>query len=183
MAGEFDSEPSAVDTYGALVESARRGDKDALGHLLSKYQASMLALCRKILGDTGLSDDAAQETGLLVILNIDHLRQPASFQAWLYGIALNVCHRFLQERRREAGSLEDWLDGKSGQSQVTWCGAKGEVDQADSLRYYPKDREAGFALLCTAKPRSNLRIRTHAAAELREYRSRMGLPAPRAAGI
>lgn len=54
----------------------------------------------------------------------------------------------------------------------------GEVDQSDSVSYYPQDREAGFVLLCTAKPRSALRIRTHQQTEMREHRIQQGLPAP-----
>jgi ferredoxin len=54
----------------------------------------------------------------------------------------------------------------------------GEVDQADSEQYYPEDREAGFVLLCTGSPRSNLRIRTHQAKAMREFRKSKNLPAP-----
>jgi ferredoxin len=54
----------------------------------------------------------------------------------------------------------------------------GEVDQSDSLAYFPEDREAGFVLLCTAKPRSDLRIRTHQAKQMREFRKEKSLPAP-----
>src|SRR5205814_3379409 len=45
-----------------------------------------------------------------------------------------------------------------------------EVDQSDSLVYFPEDREAGFVLLCTGKPRSALRIRTHQQKQMRESR-------------
>jgi len=54
----------------------------------------------------------------------------------------------------------------------------GEVDQSDSLVYFPEDREAGFVLLCTAKPRSPLRIRTHQQVKMREYRKEKRLLAP-----
>lgn len=54
----------------------------------------------------------------------------------------------------------------------------GEVDQSDSLLYFPVDREAGFVLLCTAKPRSDLRIRTHQQKQMREFRKQRTLPAP-----
>jgi ferredoxin len=54
----------------------------------------------------------------------------------------------------------------------------GEVDQSDSEAYFAEDREAGFVLLCTGKPRSHLKIRTHQAAQMREFRKRKGLPAP-----
>jgi ferredoxin len=49
---------------------------------------------------------------------------------------------------------------------------------SDAVSYFPQDREAGYILLCTAKPRSNLRIRTHVRTELRQYRLKCGLPAP-----
>src|SRR5437016_6639536 len=54
----------------------------------------------------------------------------------------------------------------------------GEVDQSDSVSYFPADREAGFVLLCTGKPRSALRIRTHQQDQMRQHRREKGLPSP-----
>jgi ferredoxin len=54
----------------------------------------------------------------------------------------------------------------------------GEFDQSDSVSFYPEDRQAEFILLCTARPQSNLHIRTHMQTEMREHRKRRGLPAP-----
>jgi len=61
------------------------------------------------------------------------------------------------------------------------CAAKvlrGTLDHSDARRYYPEDEEAGFALLCVAKPRSDARLRTHATEEMRVHRGKHGLPAP-----
>jgi ferredoxin len=54
----------------------------------------------------------------------------------------------------------------------------GEVDQSDSEAYFPEDREGGFVLLCTGRPRSDLRIRTHQQHEMRKYRLALHLPSP-----
>lgn len=54
----------------------------------------------------------------------------------------------------------------------------GAVDQSDSVSYFPEDREAGFVLLCTGKPQSDLRIRTHQQKQMREFRNERGLPSP-----
>jgi ferredoxin len=54
----------------------------------------------------------------------------------------------------------------------------GEVDQSDSVSYFPEDREAGFVLLCTGKPQSALRIRTHQQGQMCEFRRQKKLPAP-----
>ena len=56
---------------------------------------------------------------------------------------------------------------------------KGEVDQSDAIRYYPEDKGAGFVLICSAKPRSNLCIRTHQKKEMQHHRDEFGLPYPR----
>lgn len=54
----------------------------------------------------------------------------------------------------------------------------GAFDASDAVSYFPQDREAGYILLCTAKPRSNLCVRTHVQTEMRQFRLKCGLPAP-----
>lgn len=55
---------------------------------------------------------------------------------------------------------------------------EGQLDHADARRYYAEDEQAGFALICTAKPRSDLRLRTHRSDAMRTNRRANGLPAP-----
>ncbi|MBV8995055.1 MAG: hypothetical protein JO287_15475 [Pseudonocardiales bacterium] len=55
----------------------------------------------------------------------------------------------------------------------------GQLDHGDALRYYCADQDAGFALICRAKPRSNLRLVTHQAVAMRDHRIAHRLPAPR----
>jgi ferredoxin len=56
---------------------------------------------------------------------------------------------------------------------------EGRVDQSEARRFYSQDAEAGFVLLCSAYPRSPLRIVTHQKEEMRAHRRALGLPAPR----
>jgi ferredoxin len=55
---------------------------------------------------------------------------------------------------------------------------EGDFDQSAADSYFPEDREAGFILLCTAKPLSALRISTHQEKEMRKHRIAHKLPAP-----
>jgi ferredoxin len=57
------------------------------------------------------------------------------------------------------------------------CGG-GSWDASHARRYYEADRAAGFVLLCTALPLSDLTLRTHQRVEMREHRRDLGLPAP-----
>ena len=55
----------------------------------------------------------------------------------------------------------------------------GRVDNSDARRYYPQDEQAAFALICTAKPLTDLRLRTHQSNAMRAHRLEQRLPAPR----
>jgi ferredoxin len=56
--------------------------------------------------------------------------------------------------------------------------APGDFDQDGADLYFPEDRAAGFILLCTARPRSDLVIVTHQQDAMRAHRLAHGLPAP-----
>jgi ferredoxin len=68
------------------------------------------------------------------------------------------------------------------QGRCLTCAGKlsgpGDFDPGGAESYFPQDREAGFILLCKAKPLSNLNIKTHVADEMRAHRIKLGLPAP-----
>jgi ferredoxin len=62
------------------------------------------------------------------------------------------------------------------------CAARveaGTIDQQDSRRYFPQDREDGFALLCTGKPQSDVVVETHARDAMRQARDVHHLPYPK----
>jgi ferredoxin len=69
------------------------------------------------------------------------------------------------------------------QGWCTTCAGRvegpGDWSQSASRRYFRQDRETGFILLCTARPRSDLLIRTHQSAAMREHRITHRLPTPR----
>jgi ferredoxin len=67
------------------------------------------------------------------------------------------------------------------QGRCLTCAARlieGDFDQSSTASYFSADREAGFLLLCTARPRSNLIVETHAQWAMRDHRKAHGLPAP-----
>lgn len=70
--------------------------------------------------------------------------------------------------------LQGWCITCAGRVEGT-----GAWDQSASRRYFAEDRAAGFILLCTARPLSDLRIRTHQREALRDHRLALGLPTPR----
>lgn len=72
-----------------------------------------------------------------------------------------------------------WLPANCQQGWCTTCAARlleGEVDQSHSKRYYEVDDREGFTLICTARPRSDLRIRACQHATMLDHRAAHDLP-------
>jgi ferredoxin len=73
-----------------------------------------------------------------------------------------------------ARSQDVWLAADCRQGWCTTCAAElleGEVDQSDAKRYFESDEEADMILPCTAKPRSDLKIRPFQYEEMLEHRA------------
>src|SRR5437588_9982813 len=61
------------------------------------------------------------------------------------------------------------------------CASKlvsGRVAHPHARRYYAKDAEAGFILICTAEPRCDCVIETHQKEQMKQWRRQHGLPTP-----
>ncbi|MGA8026794.1 MAG: 2Fe-2S iron-sulfur cluster-binding protein [Bryobacteraceae bacterium] len=91
-----------------------------------------------------------------------------------------VCHRdeFVWNAAARNGTL---LPSICHQGRCLTCAGRllsGAVDQSSANSFYPEDKRAGFVLLCTAQPRSELHVRTHQQWAMREHRAKLGLPAP-----
>jgi len=69
------------------VGSARRGDVEAFGRLIERYERSVLAAALAELRDVHLAEDVAQETLLLAFRRLDTLRDDGKFGPWLMQIA------------------------------------------------------------------------------------------------
>ena len=87
--------------------------------------------------------------------------------------------RYILDVAREAGLT---LPSRCEQGWCCTCAVRvlaGLIDQTDSRRFYEADRQAGFGLICTGKPRSDLRLQTHALPQMRAHRLALHLPVPR----
>jgi RNA polymerase sigma factor (sigma-70 family) len=98
----------------ALVRLALAGDQGAFAVLVGRHRAMLVGLCRRVLGDPGLAEDAAQEAVLQAMVSLERLERPERFGAWLGGIGLNVCRRWRRDQVREEWSLAALTGGRAG---------------------------------------------------------------------
>lgn len=69
--------------------------------LLDADRRRLVGLCLRITGNANVAEDLAQESLTAAWRNADTLRNPDARQAWLAGIARNICKGWLRAHARE----------------------------------------------------------------------------------
>ena len=77
-------------TDAELIDASRRGEREAFGRLVERYQKLVCAVSYGATGDRSLSEDVAQETFLAAWRQLAELQAPSKLRPWLCGIARNL---------------------------------------------------------------------------------------------
>ncbi len=94
--------PEAVDhTDVLLVERTLAGDQHAFELLVIKYQRRIQRLISRMVRDSDLVEDIAQETFIRAYRALHQFRGDAQFYTWLYRIAVNTAKKFLLDLKRD----------------------------------------------------------------------------------
>src|SRR5262245_1138177 len=80
-------------TDAELVEASRRGEREAFGHLVSRYQDIVCAVSYSSTGNWALSEDVAQDTFIAAWRQLGQLREVGRLRSWLCGIARNLARK------------------------------------------------------------------------------------------
>jgi RNA polymerase sigma-70 factor (ECF subfamily) len=78
-----------------LVERVQRGDKQAFGLLVSKYQRKLNRLLSRLIRDPAEVEDVAQETFIKAYRALGSFRGDSAFYTWLYRIGINTAKNYL----------------------------------------------------------------------------------------
>lgn len=90
----------AMRTELGRLDAAQAGDGEAFGELTRPLQREPHIHCYRMLGMLDDADDALQETLLRAWRHLGRFEPRASFRAWLYRIATNLCLTMLAGRAR-----------------------------------------------------------------------------------
>ena len=93
--------PSPTDTDLMLVERTVAGDQKAFELLVLKYQRRIERLIGRMVRDTDLVEDIAQETFIRAYRALAQFRGEAQFYTWLYRIAVNTAKKALGDLKRD----------------------------------------------------------------------------------
>lgn len=91
-----------------LVERVQRGDKQAFGLLVSKYQRKLQRLLSRLIRDPAEVEDVAQETFIKAYRALNTFRGDSAFYTWLYRIGINTAKNHLVAHGRRAPTLTEF---------------------------------------------------------------------------
>lgn len=83
-----------------LVEDARRGDQEAFGELVKRYERRLVRVIVRFIHDPELARDLAQETFLRIYERLDQFDPSRRFSPWLFRIGVNLTLDYLRKRKR-----------------------------------------------------------------------------------
>lgn len=98
-----------------LILFARRGDAEAFGELVTRYQAGVFNVCYRMTGERREAEDLAQETFLRIYSRLDTFDLEREFGPWVRRVAANLCFNRL-EAQKPVSELDDERDADPTQS-------------------------------------------------------------------
>ncbi len=90
---------AAPESPAAAILRARAGDESALEELIRAYQGRIARFVIAQTGERHDYEDLCQTIFVKMALALPGLKAPATFEAWLFRIARNVCIDHLRHRR------------------------------------------------------------------------------------
>jgi RNA polymerase sigma-70 factor (ECF subfamily) len=73
-----------------LVCAAQRGDRDAFGQLVERFERSVYATALRRLGNHAEAQELTQEVFVQALRKLDQLRTPEAFSGWLRSITVRM---------------------------------------------------------------------------------------------
>lgn len=104
-----------------LLIRIRQHDSKAFEMLVRLWQKSLWGYARRMTNNSESAWDALQETWMIIIRQLNTLKDFRSFQKWTYRILTNKCVDIIRKTRRQSEVNKNYLDKsmvyKSGKSE------------------------------------------------------------------
>ena len=110
---------AGADADAGLVERVKQGDVRAFEMLVVKYQRRIERLIGRMVRDTDLVQDIAQESFIRAYRALPKFRGESAFYTWLYRIAVNTAKKQLMDLKRDPLVLMSTLTGANDDDDET----------------------------------------------------------------
>jgi RNA polymerase sigma factor (sigma-70 family) len=110
------------DADGDVVRDVRRGNREAFGHLVSRYQGRLFGLALVMVRERAGAEEVTQDAFVRAYTRLAHYDETRPFYPWLATIAVRLSQNWLRRHgrqvRREGTSLEDAREPSESESTL-----------------------------------------------------------------
>ncbi len=117
-----------------LIQQVLKGNQDAFGPLIRKYQKGIHALVWRKIGDFHIAQEITQDTFLKAYQKLGTLKNHNQFPGWLYVIAANLCADYFRKTPLPEQSLEITDVNEVTQVSYSRYMAEQQAAEADASR-------------------------------------------------
>jgi len=96
-----------MDELNALLKAAQKGDLDATGELLERFQSMATGYAYSLLGDEHLAEDAVQAAYFEACLQLSRVYSAEAFPAWLRRLVFKQCDGIRRKRKQTVAFDEE----------------------------------------------------------------------------
>ena len=83
-----------------LIEQCRKGNLQNFREVIKSASPFAFSVAFRILGDEEQAKDVVQDTMVTVWEKLSKINSSASFNTWLYRIAVNKCYNHLRKKKK-----------------------------------------------------------------------------------
>lgn len=130
-----------------VLAACRRGEREAFGQLVERYQRDVYRLCYRYVGNHEDANDMAQEAFLKAWRGLPGFRGDSAFSTWIYRIAVNTClnHRSKHRPWDSEPPSEDLKDARPGAAE-RMVGRERERQVREAVSRLPEKQRATLIL-------------------------------------
>jgi RNA polymerase sigma-70 factor (ECF subfamily) len=131
----------------ALVERARRNDREALAELYDRFRDRVARFATGRLGNAEKAEDVTSETFEAMLRNLRNYRPGTDFEAWLFTIAhRRVSDHFRRLGRRREVELDESAEPASAGPEDQLVAAEDRAEVARAFRELRVDQQEVLSL-------------------------------------
>jgi len=121
--------PAPAAARAELVRRAATGDQDAFERLVRPSGDRLLGIARKILRDPDAAEDALQQGVIQAWRELQRLREPDRFDAWLTKLVVSACYQEARRARRHLARVDRVATAAAGAEPASGDDAEALADR------------------------------------------------------
>ncbi|HEX28837.1 TPA: sigma-70 family RNA polymerase sigma factor, partial [Candidatus Poribacteria bacterium] len=93
-----------------VIAEVLDGNIEAYGELVRRYYGIVFGICYHMVKNPDDAEDLAQEAFIVAFQKLSQLKDHSRFPGWLRRIAINLCSRWIERKKRELSSLNEFSE-------------------------------------------------------------------------